>query len=103
VYLTADKYIIPGLKTLAKGKLESYLLEHWESEECISVIRIIYSPKRRGDPHLRDLVARLVVQNLSSLRDRQDFLSVLKDCPEFTYDFSLLMMERVFQLGRRWR
>jgi hypothetical protein len=100
VYLMADKYIIPGLRKLARQKLEIHLENHWNNEEYISIIAIIYSPTTPKCQDLRNLVTRLAVKQLSSLQEQQRFRLSLKYFSEFTYDFSLCMIEKVLQLDR---
>ncbi|PGG95138.1 hypothetical protein AJ80_10017 [Polytolypa hystricis UAMH7299] len=98
VYIAADRYAIPDLKTLAIRKLESYLEKDWQSGEFISVLEIAYDWGGLEAPGLRGLLMRFVCQHLSGLRAQKDFLAVLKNYQEFSYDCSTMMMEKVLEL-----
>jgi len=100
MYIIADKYFIQGLKELAKAKFELNFETSWEDTKFISVIGIIYGPSHPKDSDLRGLVAKLAVQHLASLKDQQEFHAVLKNYPDFAYNFSILMMDKVLQLEK---
>jgi hypothetical protein len=93
VYLIADKYTIPGLKKLAKNKIDSCLEHGLQIENYISVIKIIYSSTSPRDPVVRSIVTQHIVRYLHDFQKQPAFLDVLRNYPDFTYDFSLLMME----------
>ncbi|KAL2377198.1 hypothetical protein RJZ90_006918 [Blastomyces dermatitidis] len=95
VYIAADKYAIPNLKTLAITKLESYLKKNWQRKEFISVLEIAYDWGGLEAPSLRSLLMRFICQHLSSLRAQEHFLAVLKKYPEFSYDCATVMMQKV--------
>ncbi|EQL32386.1 hypothetical protein, variant 1 [Blastomyces dermatitidis ATCC 26199] len=94
VYIAADKYAIPNLKTLAITKLESYLKKNWQRKEFISVLEIAYDWGGLEAPSLRSLLMRFICQHLSSLRAQEHFLAVLKKYPEFSYDCATVMMQK---------
>ncbi|KAM5477014.1 hypothetical protein MauCBS54593_000285 [Microsporum audouinii] len=97
VYLIADKYIIPGLKTTAKQKLEHWLQHNWEARQYISILGLAFGPDRPKIPALQTLLSQAAVQNLAALRDSPTFHEFLKGYPEFASEFSVLLMGRVDQ------
>jgi hypothetical protein len=100
MYIIADKYFIRGLKELAREKFELSFKIAWEDTKFTSVIGIIYGQRGPKDSDIRGVVTKLAIQHLSSLKDRQEFHAVLKNYPDFAYDFSIVMMDKVLQLEK---
>ncbi|ORY18160.1 hypothetical protein BCR34DRAFT_583092 [Clohesyomyces aquaticus] len=56
MYALADRYGIPTLSEMAKGKFFDSLRDHWDSEDFVEAVAYIYSSTPDSDRGLRDTV-----------------------------------------------
>ncbi|EAW11461.1 BTB/POZ domain-containing protein [Aspergillus clavatus NRRL 1] len=98
VYVIADKYGINELKNLAREKLESNLQHDWKDTEFIPIVEYTYGPECPKQSDLQSIITKYSIQHLSTLKESRRFHEVLKQFPEFGYEFSVLAMEKVAQL-----
>ncbi|KAF9885159.1 hypothetical protein FE257_000685 [Aspergillus nanangensis] len=79
-------------------KLESNLQQDWEDTEFIPIVEYTYGPECPKQSDLQSIITKYSIQHLSTLKESHRFHEVLKQFPEFGYDFSVLAMEKVIQL-----
>lgn len=65
VYAIAEKYEIPGLKELARSKFAKWTKGNWNSLHCSAMAAEAFTTTSMEDTGPRDIVADIVVQNIS--------------------------------------
>lgn len=95
MYITGDKYDIPGLRNLARQKFESVIVVDWEQATFISIIDLIYGADGFGDGGLRKTICEVALQNLESLSTLPAFDLILQATPSFAYEFAQVMMVKL--------
>ncbi|KAL4862457.1 hypothetical protein BDV12DRAFT_190413 [Aspergillus spectabilis] len=98
VYVIADKYMIDALKGVSRKKLQSNMENEWNEIGFINVVQDVYGPEFPPGSEICNLLARFALQHVSTLKDSQNFQQIRKKYPQFGYDFSTLLMERVIEL-----
>lgn len=88
VYSIADKYDVPMLKSLARGKFEKAVKTCWDMDDLPHAITEIYSSTPRTDRGLRELVVETVCKHKDTLMEKQDFQNVLEETVGFAADVS---------------
>jgi len=102
VYNIGDKYGITGLVDLAKRRFDkSALRQDLQDVNFISVIALVYSTSCPGNSGLRGFLTQNARERIRSLKDRPEFLEVLKAHPDFAFEFSQIMMEKFDKLESR--
>ncbi|KAI9862057.1 MAG: hypothetical protein M1824_001802 [Vezdaea acicularis] len=86
MYMLADKYDIPTLRSLALSKFTSRLSSHWNSEDFSLCVHDIYSNAAITNAPLRKSVVESAAKNIATLRDRDEFLALLKSDHDFVID-----------------
>jgi hypothetical protein len=98
MYVIADKYALDGLKNLSKRKMRSNMEGGWSDTGFITLIEYVYGPECPAGSDLCDALLAVAIQHISALNELARFHEVLKNFPEFGYQFSTVMMERVIHL-----
>jgi hypothetical protein len=86
VFVVAEKYQIPGLQSDACRKIQNLLNSHiYPIEDFLKAIRTIFS-STVPDSIARAPIALECTVRLQELRERDDFLSLLRDLPDLSMD-----------------
>jgi len=102
VYNIGDKYGITGLVDLAKTNfVKSAFQQNLQDVNFISVIALVYSTSCPGNSNLRGVLTQYARERIRSLKDRPEFLEVLKAHPDFAFEFSQIMMEKFNNVEER--
>ncbi|OJD21609.1 hypothetical protein ACJ73_07047 [Blastomyces percursus] len=83
MYTVGENYGISGLKALAKEKSEAAVQHIWCGGTFYSFVRFIYGSTEGG---LRDVISSLACQNITSLKEQQEFAGMLEEFPPFALD-----------------
>lgn len=112
MYSLADRMFIHGLKALSKDKVKKELARRLDSITFPHAIFEIYSTTPASDRGLRDLVVKMTMDNLVSLRSGAKTMdpaeektgeesepvplpdSLVKSVPQFSSDLAVAMMDR---------
>ncbi len=86
VYTIAEKYNIPSLKVLAREKFDGTVDKGWEDDGFPLAIREIYTSTPDSDRGLRDIVRKVVRENVKALLCRPDMKALMLEVNEFTVD-----------------
>ena len=78
MYGVADKYDIPFLKALSKGKLQAQLDGPMDIPRFLKAVRTIYTTTLSSDRGLRDLLLPVLKQHWSALNKNSGFLDLIK-------------------------
>jgi hypothetical protein len=70
----------------------------WSDTGFITLIEYVYGPECPAGSDLCDGLLAVAIQHISALNESARFHEVLKNFPEFGYQFSTVMMERVIHL-----
>ncbi|KAF7933595.1 uncharacterized protein EAE98_003304 [Botrytis deweyae] len=81
VYIIADKYIIPALKSLAHEKFTTSLREHWNTPEFTAATEFLWE-NAPGSVLSRALVTTAAT-HINVLLDRGEFVEFMSDYGEF--------------------
>lgn len=68
--------------------------------EFIPIIEHVYGPDNLTESELRGVLSRFAIKHLLTLKESQRFHKILKQFPDFVYDFSTLMMEKGSSTGK---
>ncbi|KUL81335.1 hypothetical protein ZTR_10423 [Talaromyces verruculosus] len=98
MYVIADKYAVDGLKDISKRKMRSNMEDEWSDTGLITLIEYVYGPDCPAGSDLCDPLLAVVIQHVPDLKESTRFHEALKNFPEFGYQFSTAMMERVIHL-----
>lgn len=91
VYALAEKYDIPALKALARGKFEMAMACNYDSPELPEAIEEVYCSTLDNDRGLRDIVLNLFKCH-EQLVHLPDIFTVIKETP--TLALELFKLER---------
>jgi len=88
IYVTAEKYDVQPLKTLAKGKYEALLPIVWNTEQFVESLKLIYdgTPDTNEPDGLRELAIRTAAIHAKELLDRGEFLNLCRERGDFATD-----------------
>lgn len=88
IYVTAEKYDVQPLKTLAKDKFEAILATGWNSEHFVDSLKLIYdgTPDTAEPDSLRELAINTAAIHAKELMDRGEFLSLCKERGDIATD-----------------
>ncbi|TAQ87236.1 hypothetical protein B7494_g4422 [Chlorociboria aeruginascens] len=89
VYIIADKYDIPVLKTLAKAKYERSIISHWNTPTFSEAAKLLWENTMDDDRLLRNVVIDAATANLDDLLDRGEFKELLVWDGQFGLDIFL--------------
>lgn len=93
MYGVGDYFQIPGLKTAAQRYFTSAFPYLWNDEAFCTAVSEVYSSTPESDRGLRDIVVQTVINNHrheSVLKLNRD---MLKQVPEFSYDFGVAVLK----------
>jgi len=85
VYTLADKYGIPGLKSLAKHKFERQMACYYDSPEFADAVEEVYTTTIDTDRGLRNVVLQ-AFRSHPRLANTQDVFEVIKRTPTLAFD-----------------
>ena len=91
VYALAEKYDIPSLKELARGKFEMAMACYYDSPEFAEAIEDVYCSTIDSDRGLRDIVLE-AFKSHPQLANTQDVFTVIQETPSLA--FELFKVER---------
>ncbi len=86
VYALGDKYNMPALQHLAWNKFAKIVVEEWNPDQFVEVLRAAYSTTPDRDRGLRRLIQVITQFHLHELSSRTDFSTVMEEVPEFVVD-----------------
>ncbi|GLA56145.1 hypothetical protein AnigIFM63604_004785 [Aspergillus niger] len=101
IYIMADKYLIEGLKDISKRKLDSNLRNDWDDCGFVAVVSDVYGSQCPPRSDLREILIKFALRHLGTLKGSRQFDDVRKDHPEFVYELSTALIERVIELEKR--
>ncbi len=78
MYAMADKYDIPFLKDLSKGKLQTQLDRPMDIPRFLKAVRTIYTTTLSSDRGLRDLLVPVLKEHWSALSKDPGFLDLIR-------------------------
>lgn len=85
-YIMADKFNVPGLKTLAATKFTTAIATEWNTEGLSTAIELIYNQIPENDRILKDVVLKVISEHVKELVDRGEFASLCKADGEIAFD-----------------
>ncbi|KAF7954431.1 hypothetical protein EAE96_005552 [Botrytis aclada] len=83
VYIIADKYMIPALKSLAHEKFTKSLREHWNTPEFTAGAEFLWKNIPGSDMLLRKAVVTTAAAHINVLLDREEFVEFMSEYGEF--------------------
>ncbi|TGO39744.1 hypothetical protein BHYA_0048g00090 [Botrytis hyacinthi] len=83
VYIIADKYMIPALKSLAHEKFTKSLLEHWNTPEFTAGAKFLWKNTPGSDVLLRRVLVTTAATCINVLLDRGEFVEFLTEYGDF--------------------
>lgn len=97
MYIMGDKYDIPTLRVVAKQNFEELSDRHAYNLALIPLIQLIYEGTGAGESGLRATIINLMLRfrRLDDLKENPFFDNVMQNQPDFTYDLSRAMMQKV--------
>ena len=78
MYGLADKYDIPFLKELSKGRFQARLDGVMDIPRFLTAVQTIYTTTLGSDRGLRDLVVPVLKKHRSALNKNERFLDLIK-------------------------
>ncbi|KAB8292166.1 hypothetical protein EYC80_007909 [Monilinia laxa] len=91
LYILADKYDIPPLKTLATKKFERALRTDWNSPSFTASLNLLYEQLPESDTCLTSRALRAACLHARDLKDREDFTALCRSNPDIAYDLFATM------------
>ncbi|EFR02111.1 hypothetical protein MGYG_05113 [Nannizzia gypsea CBS 118893] len=79
VYVAADKFGIPLLKTLAAKNFTRWVETNWKSTEFPTVVEEVMATVPPHDLTLRNILADIISKNLKWFAVRPDFLAIIEN------------------------
>ncbi|RDH13935.1 hypothetical protein M747DRAFT_347503 [Aspergillus niger ATCC 13496] len=101
IYIIADKYMIEGLKDISKRKLNSNMENNWDDCGFLTVVSDVYGSQCPPRSDLREIIIRFALRHLGTLQTFRQFDDARKEYPEFVYELSTALIERVVELEKR--
>ncbi|TEY43196.1 hypothetical protein BOTCAL_0375g00120 [Botryotinia calthae] len=86
VYIIADKYMIPALKSLAHEKFTNSLREHWNTPEFTAVAEFLWDNTPGFDTLLGRAVIATAATYIDVLLDKGEFVVFMSEYGEFTVE-----------------
>lgn len=86
MYILADKYMIPSLKSLAHEKLVQGLKLHWNDQVFTTVAETLWENTPDDDELVRDAITAAAAININILLDREEFVDFLEDHGDFAVE-----------------
>lgn len=92
MYELADRFLIPTLKEVAKDRIIAAVGKLWESTFAPVIGEIYRIPPTIGDG-LRKVVTIAAHENIVKLMEKEDFLQVLREIPDFSLDLTRRLVD----------
>ncbi|KAJ8067098.1 hypothetical protein OCU04_004475 [Sclerotinia nivalis] len=86
VYIIADKYMIPALKSLACEKCSKSLEEHWNTSEFSAAAELLWENTPSSDMLLRDSVVTAAASHINVLLNRGEFVEFMSTHGDFAVE-----------------
>ncbi|KAF5872981.1 putative btb poz domain protein [Botrytis fragariae] len=83
VYIIADKYMIPALKSLAHEKFTKSLREHWNTPEFTASAEFLWENTPGSDMLLRRVLVATAATHIDVLLDRGEFVEFMSEHGDF--------------------
>lgn len=104
MYAIGEKYLIPGLKSLARARFRGEFEDHPSTTPVVmnaTVISEVYTTTPETDRGLRDFVLEYALRRIRKLKDNKDFCQEAADIPRFGFE----LWERTvsFVLLQQWK
>ncbi|KAH7371886.1 hypothetical protein BKA64DRAFT_689686 [Cadophora sp. MPI-SDFR-AT-0126] len=94
VYIMADIYDLPGLKTLAKKKFEKAATICWNTPLFTAAAKKLWENTVSSDRMLRDVIVNICRNHIQALLDRGEFRDLLRARGDLCLDVLQLTLER---------
>ncbi|KAF7870430.1 hypothetical protein EAF04_004175 [Stromatinia cepivora] len=94
VYIIADKYMIPALKSLACEKCTKSLDEHWNTPEFSAAAELLWENTPSSDMLLRNAVVTAAASHIDVLLDRGEFVEFMSTHGDFAVEVMKRMKGR---------
>jgi hypothetical protein len=92
VYALADMFRMEDLKSLAYGKFETQLQQHWISDTLVDCIREVYlTSTESGPPSIRKAVVKIASLHMKVLIQKWSFQELIREVGDFAVDLVLAM------------
>jgi hypothetical protein len=102
MYVMGDKYNVTALKELAIQKYTAALPAGWNSESFTNSVYEIYEGTLEEADGLKDVAIQFAGRKAKELMDRGDFITVLKDIPDFAVEVLRVALENPTGGGIRY-
>lgn len=86
VFVMAEKYDIPALKTLAKTKFEAAVSTEWNTCALSVSLRLMYDELPESDRLLKDVAIQAAASHAKELADRGEFAALCKENGYIAFD-----------------
>ncbi|PQE06300.1 BTB POZ domain protein [Rutstroemia sp. NJR-2017a BBW] len=86
IFVMAEKYDIPALKTLAKTKFEAAVSSDWNTSALSESLRLMYDGLPDSDRLLKDVAVAAAAGHVKELVDRGEFVALCKDNGDIAFD-----------------
>lgn len=86
VYVAADKYDIPGLRTLAADKFTTAIATQWNTASLPTCLDFIYHQLPDSDTVLKKVALKVIAEHIKELEDRGEFVAMFKAGGEIAFD-----------------
>ncbi|TGO47966.1 hypothetical protein BOTNAR_0499g00090 [Botryotinia narcissicola] len=83
VYIIADKYMIPALKSLAHEKFTKSLREHWNTPEFTAGAEFLWENTPGSDVLLRRALVKTAATYINVLLDKGEFVEFMSEYGDF--------------------
>ncbi|KAA8647706.1 uncharacterized protein ATNIH1004_006403 [Aspergillus tanneri] len=100
MYSLADRLFIQGLKALSRQNVQQELVQRLNANSFPQAILEIYNSTPENDRGLRDLVVKITMDHLTTLRSADEAEAaafqddLLKSVPQFSYDLLVAIMNK---------
>lgn len=78
MYVVGDKYNIPGLKELAKGKYDTVVNSCWDTTAFSDSVQLLWENTIESDVLLKNVILKIIADNVVTLLGREEFIGVLR-------------------------
>lgn len=86
VYIAAEKFDIPALKSLAARNYEDRALAHWNSPEFSESADLLWTNIMDTDRQMRDIVVAVAIKKVKELHNHGEFVELMTEYGCFCLD-----------------
>ena len=86
MYAIGEKYMISGLKSLAKEKFETAIKEDLTESMFYSIVHFVYFTTHSSERSLLGVMVNFSYQKIAALRSKEWFQRVIEELPSFSPD-----------------